>query len=191
MSQKNKLKRIHPYPATPKDKQAKKLRLINWYSEESKNIGKRKTIRDESVEIKDDVNGKTYTMKTLAGKATNESYELHQSVLVEAPTVGGVQNAGIIDRLTVDDLDGVMTDQQISELKKLIRKGADDLTQQWKNALELTNKAFQVMRLPIPHPDQKEAWSQYLNIIAFSVRNLARTRGQTGSWRITGLGLKQ
>lgn len=191
MSQKNKLKRIHPYPATPKDKQAKKLRLINWYSEESKNIGKRKTIRDESVEIKDDVSGKTYTMKTLAGKATNESFQLHMDVLNETPTVGGIQDAGTINRLTVDDLDGVMTDQQVSELKKLIRKGADDLNQQWKNALELTNKAFQVMRLPIPHPEQTEAWSQYLNMVTFSVRNLARTRGQTGDWRITGLGLKK
>lgn len=176
--------KVYPYPASTADKKASKLKLMNWFSEQGKNIGTSTRIRDETVEVKDDVTGKVYTMKTMAGKATSESLELHQLMLVEAPEPGAPRG------LSASDLDGLMTDQQVSDIKKLIRQGSNDLTQQWKNALELTNKAFQVMQLPIPLPEQKEAWNQYQTLLSYSVRNLARTRGQTGNWRLTGLGIK-
>ena len=74
----------------------------------------------------------------------------------------------------------------MSEIKGLIRKGAQDLQQAWKNALELTNTAYHVARVRLPRPEQKGGWAQYMDMISFSVKQLAQTRGIDGKWRIGG-----
>lgn len=71
----------------------------------------------------------------------------------------------------------------IDELKKLIREGAKDLTQNWKDALHLVNTAYHVGNVRRPVPEQKGAWKQYEELIKFGVKQLAATRGIDGDWR--------
>ncbi len=78
-----------------------------------------------------------------------------------------------------------LPDVVIKEVKKLIRQGASDLEQNWANALELTNTAYKVAGLPLPNPSKKGAWSQYEDMIALAVQQLAATRGTGGKWRLT------
>lgn len=77
-------------------------------------------------------------------------------------------------------------DKVVGEIKKLIRTGANDLEQDWANALELTNTAYHVARVRLPRPDQKGGWKQYLDMISYSVKQLANTRGIDGKWRVAG-----
>jgi hypothetical protein len=71
----------------------------------------------------------------------------------------------------------------ISELKKLIRQGAADLQQAWKNALELVHTAYHVGHVRLPRPDQGGAWKQYCDLISFGVKQLSDHRGIDGKWR--------
>lgn len=76
-----------------------------------------------------------------------------------------------------------LPDIVIKEIKSNIRKGATDLEQDWANALELVNKAYQVTQVSKPTPDQKGAWGQYVEMISFAVKQLTATRGIDGDWR--------
>lgn len=71
----------------------------------------------------------------------------------------------------------------VDELKKLIREGAKDLTQNWKDALHLVNTAYHVGNVRRPVPEEKGAWKQYEDLIRFSVKQLSSTRGIDGKWR--------
>jgi len=86
-----------------------------------------------------------------------------------------------------NDIDEITTlpEKVIKELRTLIRKGAQDLEQNWKDALELTNKAYEVSNVRKPAPDQKGAWKQYMDLLTFSVQQLRATRGADGKWRMT------
>lgn len=74
----------------------------------------------------------------------------------------------------------------LKELKRLIRKGARDLQQKWKDSLHLVRKAYDVTGYKIPSVLQKDAWTQYEHLIAFAVRELANARGlkTNTSWRL-------
>lgn len=74
----------------------------------------------------------------------------------------------------------------IGEIKKLINDGAKDLTQAWKNALELVNTAYNVARVRLPRPDQKGAWKQYEDMLRHGVGRLAHWRNSNGKWRMSG-----
>jgi preprotein translocase subunit SecD len=60
-----------------------------------------------------------------------------------------------------------LPEKVIKELRGLVRKGAADLEQKWKDALELVNKAYEVSSVRLPAPDQKGAWKQYMDMIGF------------------------
>lgn len=77
----------------------------------------------------------------------------------------------------------LLPDRVISELKKLIRDGAKDLAQNWKNALHLVHTAYHVGGVRRPVPDEKGAWKQYEELIKFGVKQLSSTRGLDGEWR--------
>lgn len=76
-----------------------------------------------------------------------------------------------------------LPDKAISEIKKKIREGAADLTQQWMNALELVHRAYHVLNIRRPLPDEKGAWRQYEDLIKYGVQQLSATRGLDGKWR--------
>lgn len=79
----------------------------------------------------------------------------------------------------------------IGEIKKNIGAGAKDLQQNWKNALELVHKAYQVSNVRRPTPDQKGAWKQYEGLITHAVKQLVATRGLNGSWRVSQIMVKE
>lgn len=89
--------------------------------------------------------------------------------------------------LLEDDKITALPEQIVAEIKKNISAGAKDLAQQWKNALELTHKAYQVANVHLPQPDHKAAWKQYEEMIRFAVSKLAATRGLDGSWRTSNM----
>lgn len=75
----------------------------------------------------------------------------------------------------------------VGEIKSNIRKGAKDLQQKWKNALELVHKAYQVANVRRPVPTEKGAWKQYEELIQHAVKQLVATRGLNGEWRVSSL----
>lgn len=72
----------------------------------------------------------------------------------------------------------------IKELQKMVRIGAEQ-SGQWVNALELCNKAYNVLNIQIPTPDMENAWKQYETMIAYSVEQLGKHHGKKGTWRMT------
>lgn len=89
-----------------------------------------------------------------------------------------------IDHLIAEAEDvTLLPDRVIGELKKLIRDGAKDLTQNWKDALHLVNTAYHVGNIRRAIPDEKGAWKQYEELIKFAVKQLSATRGLDGPWR--------
>lgn len=92
----------------------------------------------------------------------------------------------LIDFLLNENEDlSALPDKVVGEIKSNIRKGAQDLEQHWKNALELVHKAYQVANVRRPTPDQKGAWKQYMDLIGVGVQQLRNTRGINGQWRMT------
>lgn len=78
-----------------------------------------------------------------------------------------------------------LPDSVVREIKGNISKGSKDLEQQWKNALELVYKAYQVSGVRRPTPNEKGAWKQFEELLRFGVQQLAATRGRDGKWRTT------
>lgn len=96
-----------------------------------------------------------------------------------------------------DDLSG-LPPEIINGLEKNIKEGAKDLTQQWENALELVNKAYEVgyefknpedeklrKAIPLPTTFMKKGWQQYEDLIAYAVDQLTKSRGKDGDWRMS------
>lgn len=83
-----------------------------------------------------------------------------------------------------DNLDQLPEDV-FSEIQKNIRDGAKDLDQHWANALELTQKAYEVAGVQRPTPDMKNAWKQYEENLQYAVEQLAKYRGMDGDWRMS------
>lgn len=79
----------------------------------------------------------------------------------------------------------------ISEIAGLIRKGAKDLQQAWKNVFELVHTAYHVANVKRPTPDQKGAWKQYEDLLRVGVKALADNRGLSGEWRMSSTAFKE
>lgn len=164
-------------PFTERDKTAPDVKLHNVLDVKflEKIRGQPKT-RDERVTLKDTKTGKIYGIKTIGGIVTEErlrprSFEKEESI-------------------SKSDVETAMPEAVMSLIKKNIKKGAADISQNWKNALELTNTAYQATDVDLPHPQDKIVWRQYEENIRFAVRQLAIHRGMSGDWRMTELGLK-
>ncbi len=79
----------------------------------------------------------------------------------------------------------------MTSLRKNIRKGAEDLEQNWANALELVHKAYEVEGVQRPNPSLKDAWTQYEENIAYAVQQLSLNRGASGDWRMSASMFKE
>lgn len=73
----------------------------------------------------------------------------------------------------------------ISSIKSNIRKGAEDLSQQWANALELVHRAYEIEGVERPDPSMDTAWKQYEEMLQYSVQQLATNRGMDDDWRMS------
>lgn len=83
-----------------------------------------------------------------------------------------------------DDLSSLPKDI-MSDIRRNIRDGAQDLSQKWANALELVHRAYQVEGIERPKPQMKDAWEQYQENIKYAVDQLAQNRGMDGDWRMS------
>ena len=117
-------------------------------------------------------------VKRLVGGRNHKAEQITESITTPS----------FIEYLIESDKDDItaLPDRVISELKSNIRKGASDLAQAWKNALELTNTAYFVSNVRLPKPDQKGAWKQYMELISHAVKQLSAARGIDGKWRVDG-----
>lgn len=77
----------------------------------------------------------------------------------------------------------VLPPYKIKEIRILIRKGAKDLTQDWKSAMELCDKAYAVAGCKVPKPSMVDGWKDYKDMLELSVSTLAKTRGPYAKWR--------
>jgi len=160
-----------PAPQNEFAKKAKTMKIPSQY--DNKDYGKKTKIVPRNVHLIDTNTGACYGTRTIMTK---------ESIL---PT---------FKQYLLEVTDGDITtlpDKVVSELKNLIRKGAQDLAQAWKNALELTNTAYHVSNVRLPHPTQKGAWKQYMDLIAHAVRQLSATRGVNGKWRVADTLVKE
>lgn len=83
-----------------------------------------------------------------------------------------------------------LTDMQMDELRKLIKKGTAKNKETgglepWKNALHLVHAVYKATGIQRPTPEMKDAWSQYTEIIGIAVKELSRTRGINAEWRVS------
>jgi len=154
------------------DKTGTPMKYHNTMDKKRRGVGAKTKVRPETVVIKDSKTGKVYGRRTLVQKSTES---LDTSLLTS-----------LLDHVIESNDDITLLPQQVlGEIKKNIRKGAADLEQKWRDALELVNKAYQVANVRRPLPDQKGAWEQYEEMIQYGVRELFRTRGINGEWRMT------
>lgn len=79
----------------------------------------------------------------------------------------------------------VLPPYKIKEIRILIRKGAKDLKQRWKNAVELTNKAYEVAGCKTPKLSMVDGWKDYKDMLELAVQTLAKTRGPHANWRLS------
>lgn len=135
---------------------------------DNKNYGKKRKAKAHKFSVKDTKTGKVYWAPAIMEDQpyTFKTFLVTESVLME-----------MTDKLTI------LPEIVISELKKLISKGAKDITQDWADALELTDTAYHVAKVRKPDPDQKGAWKQYTDLLTYSVHQLRKTRGTDGKWR--------
>lgn len=146
-----------------------------------------KKVRKEKVVIRDEVTGKIYGSRVIVQNQTSESLigELMGMIVEEKDGQSQAETA-------LKNLQGeALPEMVISELKSLIRKGAKDMDQAWKNALELTQRAYAVAAVRLPGPYEDGQWKQYEELLSFAVKQLAATRGLSGDWRLSALELKE
>jgi len=126
--------------------------------------------------------------KLVTRKTTNKSSGKDGTVYGSKALITKESKMTFIDHLLqeADDLTA-LPDLVVGEIKKNIGAGAKDLTQKWKNALELVHKAYHVSNVRTPTPDQKGAWKQYETLIQHGVRELTKTRGIDGEWRTSNV----
>lgn len=160
------------------DKSGTEMKYHNVMDKKRRGVGAKTKMRPETVTVKDTKTGRVYGRRTLVQKTTEDS---NMNFLVD---VLNLIREGIND-LTVLPL------QVIGEIKKNIRKGAADLEQDWSSALELVHKAYQVANVRRPTPSQKGAWKQYEEMIQYGVRELFKTRGVNGKWRMTSTVIRE
>lgn len=151
------------------DKTAKPMKIGNQM--DHRDFGKKVKAKARTVVVKSSgKDGKVYSYRTIM---TKESCPLLTSIVEAEKDIT------------------LLPEKVINEIKKLIKKGAVDLEQKWVNALELLHTAYKSANVKRPTPNEKGAWNQYEDLIAFSVRQLAATRGIDNQWRIAPVVLRE
>lgn len=83
------------------------------------------------------------------------------------------------------DPDEVLPPYKIKEIRINIRKGATDLKQNWKSAVELVHKAYEVAGCEVPTPLKVDGWKDFKDMLELAVGVMAKTRGPYAKWRIS------
>lgn len=128
---------------------------------DNKDYGKKRKAKTKTLPIKNTTTGQVYGYKTI------EEMSFSEYLITEAEKKDDTR----------------LPSSVIGELSSLIKKGAKDLAQAWKNVFELVHTAYHVANVRRPTPDQKGAWQQYEEMLKVGVKALADTRGLSGTWR--------
>ena len=148
-----------------KSEYERKGKEISSYPSEydNKDYGKKRKAKIHTIAIKNTTSGEVYGYKTIPEVLT----------------------LTFSDFLAEAQKDTRLPQSVIGELTGLIRKGAKDLDQAWKSAIELVHTAYHVANVKRPTPDQKGAWKQYEDLLKAGVKALADARGLSGDWRLS------
>jgi hypothetical protein len=76
-----------------------------------------------------------------------------------------------------DDVNVGFPNDTISVIQKEINKNAKDFDKEWKNAIELTEFAFNELKIKLPMAFMKERWGQYIKLLEYAVKTLSDSRG--------------
>ena len=133
---------------------------------DNKDYGKKRKAKNHKFSVRDTKNNKLYWSPALAECSSFKQYLLSENTDIKQ-----------LDKITS------LPQMVLSELKKLISQGAKDVTQNWKDALELVNTAYHVANIRRPNPDQRGAWKQYEELLKFGVHALYDSKGSSGDWR--------
>jgi hypothetical protein len=79
-----------------------------------------------------------------------------------------------IKDLFEEDLSNAVPYKQMTQVKKLIKKGAMDDEHTWANALDLVHRAYEVASVQRPTPSMEDAWAQYEEAIEYAVKELQK-----------------
>lgn len=160
------MSKLYPGDENSFDKSAKPINIPNQM--DNKDYGKKSKIVPRKVQLKSSGKDKKFygarTIMTKENKLTFTGYLITEEA----------------------DLSGI-PDSVFKEIKSNIRKGASDLQQHWRDALELVHKAYQVTNVRRPVPTQKSAWKQYEDLIKYGVQQMRATRGADGQWRTSSV----
>ena len=84
-----------------------------------------------------------------------------------------------------------LPEMTMKTIQSNIRKGAQDVSQVWANALELVHKAYSVSQVQRPKPGMTGGWKQYEENITYAVDQLAKARGLDSDWRMSSAALHE
>jgi hypothetical protein len=99
-----------------------------------------------------------------------------------------------IKELFEADLTNAVPYKQITQVKKLIKKGAQDEDHNWASALDLVHRAYEVAKVQRPIPSMEEAWAQYEDSITYAVQELQKATDKgirDDSWKLVSSKLEQ
>jgi hypothetical protein len=154
-----------PGPENEFSRKSSEMRYPSQY--DNKDWGAVTKLKRRKVTSKDSKTGATYGSRAIMTKENT------------LPTFSAYLAEG-------DDIT-TLPDSVIGEIKSNINKGAKDLAQKWKNAIELVHTAYHVANVRRPTPNDKGAWKQYEALLKVGVEALSKTRGINGSWRTTNM----
>ena len=141
-------------------KKAKELKLLIAFDKKNRGIGAKTKLSAQKISV----------------RSTGKDHKLYGSrALIQ-------KEAHLHEKK--EDL-SLLPEETIKTIQKNVRDGAKDLTQNWANALQLVQVAYQVANVERPDPDMAGAWKQYTDMIAYAVEQLAKTRGIDGDWRMS------
>jgi hypothetical protein len=85
-----------------------------------------------------------------------------------------------------DDVEDQIPYGKNEEIRKLIKKGAMDPDHEWKDALDLVHRAYEVADVERPVPSMRDAWEQYEANLLYSVQMLQKATDKgirSDSWK--------
>ncbi len=99
-----------------------------------------------------------------------------------------------IKELFEQELSDAVPYKQMTQIKKLIKKGAMDEDHNWANALDLVHQAYNVSDVQRPTPSMEDAWAQYEEAIELAVQQLQKATDKgirDDSWKSESSKLEQ
>ncbi len=88
------------------------------------------------------------------------------------------------EKLIFVETDGVspFAEDCINFLKKRINKLSKDLSIRWNSPIEVVNKSFTELKVPIPKAYQSHRFGQYTQLFGYAIEQLKKARGFSRDW---------